>query len=124
MSEEGLIFKECLNCNKRFCGRTDKRFCSDYCRTSYNNRVYRSRRVELERIDRELKRNHHILKQLFINKKTSISLKELLSIGYNPKYFTSIPENIKFKRGCTAFECYDFIICIDKKENVEIIKPQ
>jgi hypothetical protein len=29
--------KFCLNCNEKLVGRTDKKFCSDYCRTHYHN---------------------------------------------------------------------------------------
>lgn len=29
----------CLNCDKTLKGRTDKKFCDDYCRNSYNNQL-------------------------------------------------------------------------------------
>ena len=30
--------KPCLSCSKPVKGRTDKKFCDDYCRNSYHNR--------------------------------------------------------------------------------------
>jgi predicted nucleic acid-binding Zn ribbon protein len=29
----------CLTCNKPLKGRTDKKFCDDYCRNNYNNQL-------------------------------------------------------------------------------------
>ena len=31
--------KKCLECDEKVIGRIDKKFCSDYCRNSYNNKV-------------------------------------------------------------------------------------
>ena len=31
--------RKCLECEETVKGRVDKKFCSDYCRNSYNNRV-------------------------------------------------------------------------------------
>lgn len=31
--------KTCLECGEKIIGRADKKFCSDQCRISYNNRV-------------------------------------------------------------------------------------
>ena len=31
--------KQCPECNDPIVGRTDKKFCSDGCRNSFNNRV-------------------------------------------------------------------------------------
>ena len=48
--------KHCLNCSRLITGRSDKKFCSDSCRTMFNNRIYRERNDELIRIDRILMR--------------------------------------------------------------------
>ena len=31
--------KNCLECGEAFNGRIDKKFCSDYCRNTYNNKI-------------------------------------------------------------------------------------
>ena len=31
--------KLCLECGEQIQGRSDKKFCSDYCRNSHNNKV-------------------------------------------------------------------------------------
>jgi len=31
--------KKCLECNDEFIGRADKKFCSDNCRSAYNNKL-------------------------------------------------------------------------------------
>ena len=34
-----LMEKKCLECESPLVGRVDKKFCSDYCRNSYNNKI-------------------------------------------------------------------------------------
>ena len=31
--------RECLTCGTELRGRTDKKFCDDYCRSAYNNKM-------------------------------------------------------------------------------------
>ena len=31
--------KKCLECGDKVVGRIDKKFCSDYCRNAFNNKV-------------------------------------------------------------------------------------
>ena len=124
MSEEGVNIKECLNCGKRFCGRSDKKFCSDYCRTSYNNNLYRSRRAALFRVDRILRKNHEILDYLHQKEISGITESELNNLGYDMKYFTSLPESHPKKRGEKVLQCYDYILYIDKKHRVTVSKSE
>ena len=56
--------KLCLNCNKPVKGRTDKKFCDDYCRNNYNNQL-KSNTINLVRnINNALGKNRRILENL------------------------------------------------------------
>ena len=37
--------RECLECGEPLKGRVDKKFCSDYCRNSHNNKVNKDRKI-------------------------------------------------------------------------------
>lgn len=124
MSDEGNIIKECINCKKKFCGRSDKKYCSDYCRTSYNNHLYRVRRAEILKVQKILLKNHEILKRLYLHKRIKMSENELLSLGFNENYFTALPQGFPLKRGEIIMQCFDFIVHIDKKHNVSIHKSE
>ncbi len=43
--------KNCLVCNRRIVGRSDKKFCSDACRLFYNNQSYRNKRKKYNSIE-------------------------------------------------------------------------
>ena len=56
--------KKCLECTEPFRGRSDKKFCSDYCRNTYNNKVDPEDKNLIRNINNRLRRNYNILKEL------------------------------------------------------------
>ncbi len=109
----------CPNCNGLITGRSDKRFCSDACRTMYNNRLYRERREELIRIDRILKKNHSIIDRLYSSGKRKISFVALFGLGFNFDYITSMRENPS-SGGSFIMGCYDYTFIIGNDGTVVI----
>lgn len=98
--------KLCLNCNKPVKGRTDKKFCDDYCRNNYNNQL-KSNTINLVRnINNALGRNRRILENLFITGEeiAKTSRDKLLQKGFQFKYITHTYTN---KKGNVYFFCYD-----------------
>ena len=55
----------CLNCEKTLKGRTDKKFCDDYCRNSYNNQLKASKNNLVRNINNALGKNRRILESFF-----------------------------------------------------------
>jgi len=58
--------KQCLECGDPVKGRIDKKFCSDYCRNAYNNKVNKDSKNLIRNINNRLRKNHKILVQLII----------------------------------------------------------
>ncbi len=111
----------CLNCKRAIAGRLDKKFCSDSCRTMYNNRLYRERKGSLERIDRILKKNHAIMEKLYSRGEREIDFSELFGMGFNFDYITSLRENPD-TGSSFIIGCYDYSYVIDRNGKVTIGK--
>ncbi|MBS1738860.1 MAG: hypothetical protein JSS98_20075 [Bacteroidetes bacterium] len=96
----------CLNCNKTLKGRTDKKFCDDYCRNTYNNQLKADKNNLVRNVNNALGKNRRILDSLFkINEETSKTTKEkLLQKGFQFKYITQLYTN---KKGNVYYFCYD-----------------
>lgn len=101
--------KNCLCCGKAVKGRSDKKFCDDYCRNSYNNqqKAKTNHSSYVRNINNALLKNRRILETLKYNKDSHIRIhKEKLSLlGFCFKYITHLFTN---KEGKTYFWCYDY----------------
>ena len=82
--------KKCLECSEPFKGRSDKKFCSDYCRNAYNNKVNPDDKNLIRNVNNRLKRNYNILKELNPKDKGKIHRDKLVSKNFNFNYFTSV----------------------------------
>lgn len=96
----------CLNCKKTLKGRTDKKFCDDYCRNSYNNELKASKNNLVRNINNALGKNRRVLESFF-NREEDIAKThkdKLLEKGFQFKYITHTYTN---KKGNVYFFCYD-----------------
>lgn len=96
--------KKCLECKEPVKGRIDKKFCSDYCRNSYNNSVNKDSKNLIRNINNRLRKNYKILSELNISGKTKVTRTKLYDKGFDFQFFTSI---YKTKTGNTYFYIYD-----------------
>ena len=80
----------CLECGEPILGRSDKKFCSDYCRNAYNNRRNREATAYIRKINAKLKKNWKILKELNPSGKTKVRKTQLTDEGFDFRYFTDI----------------------------------
>ena len=96
----------CLACNKPLKGRTDKKFCDDYCRNNYNNQLKSTTTNLVRNINNALGKNRRILESLFSDREeiTKTTKDKLLQKGFQFKYFTNTYTN---KKGNVYFFCYD-----------------
>lgn len=81
--------KTCLECGEKIIGRADKKFCSDQCRISYNNRVRGDDNNYVRNVNNALRKNRRILTELNLTGKTRVSREKLLARGFDFNYFTS-----------------------------------
>lgn len=96
--------KQCEECGDEFMGRADKRFCSDQCRSSYNNKLNSDHSNFMRNVNNILRKNRRILAQLNPHGKSKVSKDRLLEQGFKFSYFTNI---YKTKAGKTYWFCYD-----------------
>ena len=96
--------KSCPECGEKIIGRTDKRFCSDYCRNAHHNKANKDSSQLIRNTNNLLRKNYRILEELNPNDKTSVSRTKLLAKGFNFEFFTSIYTT---KTGKQYFFIYD-----------------
>ena len=96
--------RKCLECNDKVVGRIDKKFCSDYCRNSYNNKVDKESKNLIRNTNNRLRKNYKILTELNVTGKTKTSRRKLFDKGFDFQFFTSIYTT---KTGNTYFYIYD-----------------
>lgn len=97
--------KKCLECNEPITGRIDKKFCSDQCRNTYNNRLNSDSTNQVRNINNILRKNRRILQELNPVDKAKVSKEKMLSKGFNFNYITS---TLVTKKGATYFFCYEY----------------
>jgi len=96
----------CLSCTKPLKGRTDKKFCDDYCRNNYNNLLKAGSTNLVRNINNALSKNRRILENCFSSGEEIVKTTKdkLLQKGFQFKYVTHLYTN---KKGNTYFFCYD-----------------
>ena len=99
--------KHCMACNKLIKGRTDKKFCDDYCRNVFNNRVKGDSNNTVRNINNALRRNRRILQEMFPGNEKMIrtNLEKLLERGFQFKYMT---HNYTNPKGSVYHFCYEY----------------
>lgn len=96
--------KQCLECGANLLGRSDKKFCSDQCRTSYHNRLKQDTNSLVKKIGYTLKKNRRILSELNPNGKSKVHKKTLQELGFNFNYFTNV---YKTQKGNIYYFCFE-----------------
>ena len=97
--------RKCIDCGDSINGRADKKFCSDQCRNSYNNRLNSTDTNFMRNVNNILRKNRRILGTLTPNGKSSIHKDKILYLGFNFSYFT---HTYTTRKGAVYFFCYEF----------------
>ena len=114
--------KVCLHCQKPLKGRVDKKFCDDYCRNNYNNRLNSDATPLVRNINNTLRRNRRILEEVKTggDKFGFATREKLLSKGFRFQYCTHTYTN---NQGETYYYCYDYgYVWKDDKKRYMIVK--
>ncbi|WMI69195.1 hypothetical protein [Mangrovimonas sp. YM274] len=82
--------KACPECGETIRGRVDKKFCSDACRNSYNNKANKDLRNIIRNTNNKLRKNYRILEALNPEQKSKASKGRLVEKGFDFNYITSI----------------------------------
>lgn len=115
--------KFCINCESEiFYGRSDKKFCTDKCKSTFNNKL-NALPGSFKAVNNVLKNDLKVLLKLLekINSITITKL-ELKALGFSFKHFTHI-EYKKSLKG-NIFGIYDFSYYFIDDNNIKIIKNE
>ena len=97
--------RKCLECGTAIRGRIDKKFCSDYCRNAYNNKLNKDSKNLVRNINNRLRKNYRILDNFPLKDgKTRTTKTRLLDKGFDFEYITNLYTT---KKGTTYYFVYD-----------------
>lgn len=99
--------KLCLFCEKPLKGRSDKKFCDDYCRAAYNNDLKSAANNNIRNVNNALGKNRRILESLLPEGEATAkaSRDKLIEKGFQFKYHTHLYQT---KTDKTYFYCYEY----------------
>ena len=109
--------KACPECGDSFQGRTDKKFCSDQCRSAFNNQMKKGSRDYVRRVNYILRKNHRILGELLQGGHDQIAIETLKARGFDFNHFTSLYPS----GNGVSYYCYEHGFARDKKEPIIIL---
>jgi hypothetical protein len=101
---------KCLECGEIVKGRADKRFCTDQCRSQFNNKLNSDRVNLIRNVNFVLKKNRRIMEGILQNgaevlKHKNIKRSVLLNSGFDFRYMTH--RHIT-RKGDIYTYCYEF----------------
>lgn len=98
--------RTCLECGERLYGRSDKKFCNDHCRNSFNHKVSQQDGTFLRKINSLLKRNRKILSEITAHQSTvCIHKSRLAERGFVADFHTHIST---LEDGSVCYHYYEF----------------
>lgn len=100
-----MMSNSCIECGAPLTGRSDKKFCSDYCRATYHNSQYRRAASEQAPVARILRRNFYILGKLHATGRHRADRESLRKLDFNTEYFTAAR---KGPFGRRIYSCYTY----------------
>ena len=99
--------KTCQLCNKALKGRSDKKFCDDYCRAAYNNELKSASNNFIRNVNNALGKNRRILESILPEGESTAKTNKdkLIEKGFQFKYHT---HQYTAKNGNAYYYCYEY----------------
>jgi predicted nucleic acid-binding Zn ribbon protein len=114
--------KSCLECGSKIIGRADKKFCSDQCRVTHNNRLNSDETNFMRNVNNVLRKNRRVLIDLNTTGKSRVSRDKLNEKGFDFNIFTS---TYITKEGSTYHYCYEQgYLQVDKNWFLLVVKKE
>ena len=110
-----IMKKHCLECNDAFSGRSDKKFCSDDCRSRHYHKKKGDQISRIRGINYILKRNRLILEKFTHKGKRKVRRSLLLEQGFSFEFFTHVRES---NSGSKFKYCYDQGYCVKPDDSI------
>ena len=108
--------RKCLYCQEEIEGRDDKKFCDDYCRTTFNYIKYKEKPSFYMKINKQLQLNRKLLSYFNKGGKAIVQKELLVDKGFDPHFFTHYWKN---SYGEVYLFCYEHAF-LKRKENGKI----
>ena len=81
--------RTCPECGEVINGRIDKKFCSDLCRNSYNNKINSDSNNYVRNVNNSLRKNRRLLEEaLPKSDKITVAKQQLVDKGFNFNFYT------------------------------------
>ncbi|TCK66921.1 hypothetical protein DFQ05_2207 [Winogradskyella wandonensis] len=111
------LVKNCLYCNKKLIGRTDKKYCDPQCKSShqYQREKQKPKRF-YNKVDNQLRLNRKLLKEYNRAGKATVRSGILIKEGFNSKFFTHYWKN---QKGDVYFFVYEYGFLKRKESGIE-----
>ncbi len=113
--------KTCIACDERIIGRSDKRFCSDYCRSAHYNKINSDANKFMRNTNNLLRKNRRILMQLLSKGFESIHKDQLILSGFRFDYMT---HEYRIDNGKPYRFCYEYGYHEKEKSIFTIVKSE
>lgn len=97
--------RTCNECKEPINGRSDKRFCSDHCRNSYNNKMKSYFNSCVSTTNTKLRKNRSVLESLLNKEFVKVKKTTLAEKGFDFSYITQTFSN---KAGVVYCFCYEY----------------
>ena len=100
--------RKCAECSTELYGRVDKKFCSDQCRNTFNNRIHADSNAYIRKVNYTLRKNRRIMEELLdsIDKDARrVRKNKLTDKGFSFDYYTNI---YKTKANKYYYFCYEY----------------
>jgi predicted nucleic acid-binding Zn ribbon protein len=99
--------RTCILCSRALKGRSDKKFCDDYCRAAYNNELKGVANNFMRNVNHALGKNRRILERLLPESEQTgkTNRDNLLQLGFQFRYITHTYTN---QKGNVYFFCYEY----------------
>lgn len=104
MSEERI----CLECKTEIYGRIDKKFCSDQCRNTFNNRTQAHQNKYIRKVNYTLRKNRRIMEAFVEGSEKNVkrvTRSEMIDKGFDFNFYTNI-YSTKTKK--YYYFCYEY----------------
>lgn len=111
----------CKACEQKLVGRSDKKFCSDYCRNAYHGEKNRDQNNYMRNVNNILRRNRSILFELIELDKEIVEKEELRLRGFNFKFYTNSWQVNKTENYYFIYEC-GFVELSESKVKIMMAK--
>jgi hypothetical protein len=88
-------------------GRTDKKFCDDYCRSAYNNKMHPAKADYVRLVNAILRKNRRILEELMVKgeETSKVAKSKLVRKGFDFNFMTNAYTN---NDGTVYCFCYEY----------------